>query len=161
MPRHKRNPNCTHAYHVDVIDWEANTSFNDHAYMNMFGEGPFQENPVITLIGTIDLEQGKTKKKGLPVKVIIWCGEYWHDPRDRPKDEEPIGNVEILRSQQGNKSRDTLFLRISLPPRSWELVLATLVANKKLKVFAMGSPLEKKSGKIYQVSIRSSTASGE
>lgn len=66
--------------------------------------------------------------------------------------------MEILRSQQGDTSRDTLYLRFSLPPRSWELVLATLVAKKELKIFAMGSALEKK-GDIYQVSIRSSCGS--
>lgn len=71
MPRHKRNPNCTHPYHIDVTDWEGHTSFNDHAYINLFDEGPFQENPVISLIGTIGLEQVKIKKK-MPAKVVIW-----------------------------------------------------------------------------------------
>jgi hypothetical protein len=147
MPRHKRNPNCTHPYYVDVTDWEGDTSFNDYAYINLFDEGPFRDNPVITLNGHIDLEQGKLKKVATPAKVVIWCGEYWGDPRLRPEDDKPIGNVEILRSQLGDKNRDTLYLRLSLPPRSWELILATLVANKKMAVFSHGESFREEEGR--------------
>ncbi len=156
MVRNSKNPDCTTHYSIEVRDWETHASFNDYAYINIFDEHPFEERVTLCLIGKLSFDMPKLKA-GCKVKVVLFPNEFWSKSPLEVKDNEPIGNFELMRNHVGNSKEMILYFRVSMPVKSYDLILSSLVGGKLGEASLAGSELYRRKGKVYQLSYNSNS----
>lgn len=140
--------------HKDNRGWDTTVCFNDHAYINVFDAGAFEERTTLCLNGELLFEAPKLNE-GTKVKIVLFPAEFWSKPQHGVQEGEPIGNFELMKDNIGNSKGMTLYFRISTPVKSHDIIMKSLSGGKLGEFSVAGSEMNRRKGKIYQFEYRS------
>lgn len=149
MGRKRRNPKTQHKYEVAVRGWSVNVNFNDYAYRNLFDCGEFEERIFMILEGHISSTSSKKIRKDMPAKVILHSSDYWYSHNRIPDDKHTIGDMEIIQKRSGIEKEDTLYVRLSIPPKSYENIRAYMSYRNGAVVTLVGTDFYWRKGEIH------------
>lgn len=149
MGRKRRNPKTQYRYEVSVRDWSVNVSFNDYAYINLFDCGEFEEKIIMILEGYITYTSSKKIRKDMPAKVILHSSDFWYSDNRIPDDKHTIGDMEVIQKRSGIEKEDTLYVRLGIPPKSYENIRAYMSYRNGAVVTLVGTDFYWRKGEIY------------
>ena len=150
MPRHKRrNENQKYRYFVSVFDWSVNVNFNDYAYINLFDCGEFEERIFMILEGSISSTSSKKIRNDMPAKVMLHLNDFWYSNIRNEDDTPAIGDMEIIQKRSGIEKEDTLYVRLSVPTKTYENIRAYMSCKDRALVTLVGTDLYWRKGEIY------------
>ena len=149
MGRKRRNPKTQYRYEVAVRDWSVNVNFNDYAYVNLFDCGEFEERIFMILEGSISSTSSKKISNDMPAKVILHSSDFWYSDNRIPDDKHTIGDMEIIQKRSGIEKEDTLYVRLSVPTKSYENIRAYMSYKDRAVVTLVGTDFYWRKGEIY------------
>lgn len=150
MSRHrKRNQHQKCRYLVSVFDWFVDIDFNEYAYINPLGVDQFEERIKMIMEGKLTSTDSKKCMKDMAVKVIVHHSDIWYEKNRLREDLNFIGNMEIIQKRSGIENVDTLYVRVSVPTKSYENMKDYLAYKNKAFVTIIGKELFRRKGDIY------------
>lgn len=156
--RKRRNSEHQYRYDVSVIDWHVNVSFNDYAYINVPDQKEFEESFYMVLEGRVISTTSKKCKRHMLAEVVIDPGDFWYNKHMLKKDVHTIGYMEIQRPSSYVCNEVKLYLRVSVPTKSYENIKDFMTYKGKALVSIIGTELHWRKGEIYALDFRKLSA---
>jgi len=150
MVRQKgRNTKNRHRYVVSVMDWYVNVSFNDYDFIRLIDGEEFEESIYVVLEGRITSTTSKKCKRYMQAKVSIHSSDVWYNKEMLRDEQHTIGKMEIVKAYSCLEKEDTLYIRVSVPMKSYENIRDYLTYKGKALISLIGTELNWRKGEIY------------
>ncbi len=160
--RLRRDPARQFLYEIVVSDWQAEASFNDYAYINIFDHEQFEETIRLELTGVISYCSTTKLKKGCQrVKVLLFPSDHWYHRNQIAEGAEVIGEIKLTKLPEDENTKDkTLLIKVSLPTKSYENIRSYLSYKGTGVVEVVGQEINRGEADIYYFRFRGKVLMG-
>jgi len=147
MAKRRRNFDNEKSFRLRIDSWDISVRFNDHAHINLFDEGPFEERNYMILSGYLESTMSKKVKVGHKADIVLWRSEYWKKSVESD-DELSIGEA-LLMKNMGRSEEKILRFRLHVPADTFEMVRAYMASEVGGQATMYGSELFRNKGKVF------------